>query len=81
MRKRLTKTKRKRDDVLTKRNEALINRDDVNAKHEKIINLFNKTLIDETNEKKNDDVKFKSKKKKMINFEIVTTCYDPSFIR
>ena len=56
-----------------KRNEVLINRDDVNAKREKVINLFNETLINETNEKKNNDVEFKSKKKKMINFEIVTT--------
>ena len=42
-----------------KRNEILIDRDDVNAKREKIINLFNKTMTDETNEKKNDDVEFK----------------------
>ena len=69
----MTKTKRKRDNVLTKRNEILINRDDVNAKCEKIINLLNETMINEINEKKNDDVEFKSKKKRMINFEIVTT--------
>ena len=55
------KTKRKRDDILTNWNEILINRDDVNAKREKIINLFNKTLINEAN-KKNDNVKFKLKK-------------------
>ena len=30
-------------------------------------------MTDETNAKKNDDAKFKLKKKKMINFEIVTT--------
>ena len=46
-----------------KRNEILINRDDVNAKREKIINLFNETMTNEINEKK----------KKLINFEIVTT--------
>ena len=45
--------KRKRDDVLTKRNEILIDRDDVNAKRKKIINLFNETMINEINEKKN----------------------------
>ena len=69
----MTKTKRKRDNVLTKRNEILINRDDINAKREKIINLFNETMTDEINKKKNDDVEFKQKKKKLINFEIVTT--------
>ena len=58
---------------MTKRNKVLINRDDVNAKHEKIINLFNKIMTNETNEKKNDDVKFKQKKKILINFETVTT--------
>ena len=51
----------------------MINRDDVNIKREKIIDLFNETMTDETNAKKNDDVEFKLKKKKMINFEIVTT--------
>ena len=56
-----------------KQNEILIDRNDVNAKREKIINLFNKTLTNEVNEKKNDDAEFKSKKKKIINFEIVTT--------
>ena len=30
-------------------------------------------MINKINEKKNDDVEFKSKKKKTINFEIVTT--------
>ena len=50
----------------------MINRDDVNVKHEKIINLFNETIINEINEKKNDNIKFKSKKKEMINFKIVT---------
>ena len=30
-------------------------------------------MTNEINEKKNDDVEFKSKKKKMINFKIVTT--------
>ena len=30
-------------------------------------------MTNETNAKKNDDVKFKSKKKKTISFEIVTT--------
>ena len=42
-----------------KRDEVLIDRDNINAKREKIINLFDETMIDETNEKKNDDVKFK----------------------
>ena len=69
----MTKAKQKRDDALTKRNEILINRNNVNAKREKIINLFDETMTDETNAKKNDDVKFKSKKKRMINFEVVTT--------
>ena len=58
---------------MTKRNEILINCDNINAKCKEIINLFNKTTINETNEKKNDDVEFKQKKKKIINFEIVTT--------
>ena len=56
-----------------KRNEILINRDNVNAKRQKIINLFNEMITDETNKKKNDDIKFKSKKKRTISFEIVTT--------
>ena len=80
MRKRLTKIKQERDDVLTKRNEILINRDDVNAKCEKIINLFNKTMINEINAKKNENVEFKLKKKKMINFEIVTTANEKNVI-
>ena len=42
-----------------KRNEILINRDNVNAKRKKVINLFDKTIIDETNKKKNNDVEFK----------------------
>ena len=67
----MTKTKKKRDDVLTKRNEALIDRDEINAKREKIINLFNKMIANETNEKENDNVEFKQKKKKLINFKIV----------
>ena len=67
------KIKRKRDDTLTKRNEALINRDKVNAKREKVINLFNETMTNETNKKKNDDVEFKQKKKRLISFETVTT--------
>ena len=69
----MTKAKRKRDDVLIKRNETLINRDNVNAKHEKIIDLLDKTMTNKTNKKKNDDVEFKQKKKKSINFEIMTT--------
>ena len=73
MRKRLTKTKQKRDDILTKQNETLINRDDINAKRKKIINLLNKTMTNEINEKKNDDVEFKQKKKKSISFKIVIT--------
>ena len=73
MRKRLTKAKRKRDDALTKRNNVLINRDNVNAKREKIINLFDETMTDETNAKKNDDVEFKLKKERTINFKVVTT--------
>ena len=51
----------------------MINRDNVNTKREKIINLLDKTMTDETNAKKNDNIEFKSKKKKMISFEIVTT--------
>ena len=46
-----------------KRDEILIDRDNINAKREKIINLFNETMTDETNEKK----------KRLISFEIVTT--------
>ena len=65
--------KQKHNDVLTKRNKVLIDRDDVNVKCKKIINLFDKTMTSETNEKKNDDVEFKQKKKKLINIEIVTT--------
>ena len=42
-----------------KRNETLIDRDDVNAKRKKIINLFDETMTNEINEKKNDNVKFK----------------------
>ena len=71
--KRLTKAKRKRDDVLTKWDEVLIDRDDVNAKREKVIDLLDETMTNEANEKKNDDVKFKQKKKKSISFEAVTT--------
>ena len=63
LRKHLTKTKQKRDDVLIKRNEVLINRDNINAKREKVIDLFNETMTNEINKKK----------KKSINFEIVTT--------
>ena len=62
----MTKTKQKCDDVL-------INRDNVNAKREKVINLLNKMMINEINEKKNDNVEFKQKKKRLISFEIVTT--------
>ena len=51
-RKHLTKTKKKRDDVLTKQNEILIDRDKVNAKREKVINLLDKTMTNEINEKK-----------------------------
>ena len=67
------KTKQKRDDVLTKWNEALINRDDVNAKRKKVIDLFDETITNEADEKKNDDAGFKQKEEKSINFEIVTT--------
>ena len=56
-----------------KRNKILIDRDDINAKREKVINLFNKTMTNGANKKKNDDVEFKQKKKKLISFEIVTT--------
>ena len=56
-----------------KRDEVLIDRDDVNAKREEVINLLDETMTNEVNEKKNDDVEFKQKKKKSINFEIVTT--------
>ena len=41
--------KQKRNNILTKRNETLINRDNVNAKREKIIDLFNKMLTNEIN--------------------------------
>ena len=67
------KTKRKRDNILTKRNKVLIDRDNVNAKRKKIIDLLNETLINEINKRKNDDAEFKLKKKKIISFEIVTT--------
>ena len=65
---------------MTKRNETLINHDDVNAKCKKVINLFNEMMISETNEKKNDNVKFKQKKKKIISFEIVTTTNEKEII-
>ena len=55
-----------------KRNEVLIDRDKINAKREKVINLFDETITNEADEKKNDDVEFKQKKKKLISFEIVT---------
>ena len=42
-----------------KRDKVLIDRDNVNAKRKKVINLFDEAMINETNEKKNDDVKFK----------------------
>ena len=58
---------------MTKRNETLINRDNVNAKREKIINLFDETMTNKANEKKNNDVESKQKKKKLISFETVTT--------
>ena len=51
----------------------MIDRDNVNAKREKIINLFNKIMTNKTNAKKNDDAEFKSKKNRTINFKIVTT--------
>ena len=51
----------------------MIDRDEINAKREKVIDLLNETMTDETDEKKNDDVEFKQKKKKSINFEVVTT--------
>ena len=76
----MTKTKQKRDDVLTKRNEVLINRDDVNAKREKVINLFDEMMADGTNAEKNNDIKFKLKKKKIISFEIVTTANEKDVI-
>ena len=65
---------------MTKRNEILIDHDDVNAKREKIINLLDETMTDETNEKKNDNVEFKQKKKKLISFEIVTTTSEKKMI-
>ena len=55
----LTEIKRKRNNILTKWNKTLINRDNVNAKREKIINLFDETMTNEADEKKNDDVEFK----------------------
>ena len=39
-------------------NEALIDRDDVNAKHEKVIDLLNKAITNKTKKKKNNDVEF-----------------------
>ena len=58
---------------MTKQDEILINRDNINIKYKKIINLLDKTLINEINKKKNNDVEFKSKRKKIISFEIVIT--------
>ena len=58
---------------MTKRNEVLIDRDDVNAKRKKVINLLDETMTDEADAKKNDDVEFKLKKKRTISFEAVTT--------
>ena len=51
----------------------MTDRDEVNAKREKIIDLLDKAMTNETNEKKNNDVEFKQKKKKLINFKVVTT--------
>ena len=51
----------------------MTDRDDVNAKCKKIIDLFDETMTDKTNEKKNNDVEFKQKEKRLISFEIVTT--------
>ena len=45
-------------------NEVLINRDNNNAKREKIINLFDETLINEVNKKINNDAEFELKIKK-----------------
>ena len=56
-----------------KRDKILIDRNNVNAKYKKIIDLFDKMLINEVNKKKNSNVKFKSKKKKTINFKIMIT--------
>ena len=58
---------------MTKRDKILINHDDINAKRENIINLLDKIMTDEINEKKNNDVEFKLKKKETINSKIVTT--------
>ena len=58
----------------------MIDRDDVNAKRKKVINLFNKTVTDETDAKENDNVKFKLKKKKTISFKIVTTTNERNVI-
>ena len=55
--------KQKHNNILIKQDEILIDRDDVNAKCKKIINLFNKTLMNKANEKKNNNVEFKLKKK------------------
>ena len=51
--------KQKRDNVLTKRNKVLCNRDNVNAKYKKIINLLNKMMTNERKKKKNDNVDVK----------------------
>ena len=58
----------------------MINCDNVNAKRKKVINLFDETMISEANEKKNNDIEFKQKKKKLINFEIVTTANEEKII-
>ena len=63
-----------------KQNKILINRDDVNAKREKVINLFNEMMTNKIKKKKNDDVEFKQKKKKLINIEIVTTANEKEMI-
>ena len=65
---------------MIKRNKTLIDRDNVNAKRKKIINLFDETLTNEVNKKKNNNVEFKLKKKKTINFEIVTTTNEKKMI-
>ena len=58
----------------------MINRDNINAKRERIINLLDETIINKTDKKKNDDIKFKQKEKIIINFEIVTTTNENEII-
>ena len=68
LRKHLTKIKRKRNKILTKQNEVLISQNNVNTKYEKVINLFDKAMTNEINEKKNNNIKFKQRKENINNY-------------